>query len=104
MDDKRARIAIIAGAAEAAHYVQKNWKATQQDIIKHVSAKAQEIIGKIDEPLQKGEEKRVRMGAIAGAAEAAEFIKKNWQSTPDEIVGHVISKVPNIINKIDNPL
>lgn len=104
MDNKKSRLAIIAGAAEAAQYARKNWKATPSEIIKHVSSQMPEILNKIDEPLQRGEEKRVTMGAIAGAASAADYIKKNRESTPDEIISHVMSKVSGIISNMEESL
>ena len=53
MDDeeKRLRMAIIAGAAEAARFKEKNPRAPEEQIIQHVTDKAEEILNKIDDPL-----------------------------------------------------
>jgi len=49
-EDKRLKMAVIAGAAEAAKFKSKNWKASEEEIIRHVTEKVNEIIEKIDNP------------------------------------------------------
>ena len=50
-DQKRIRMAVIAGAAHATKFKEKNWKATEAEIIQHVSDSVDEILEKIDNPL-----------------------------------------------------
>ena len=50
-EEKRLRMAIIAGAAEAARFKEKNWKATEPEVIQHVTERVKEILEKIDDPL-----------------------------------------------------
>lgn len=47
---KRLKMAVIAGAAEAAKFKEKNWKATQEQVIQHVTDKVDEILNNIDNP------------------------------------------------------
>ena len=47
----RMKMAVIAGAAQAASFKEKNWKATEEQVIKHVSDKVDRILEKIDDPL-----------------------------------------------------
>ncbi len=51
MDDKkRLKMAIIAGAAEAFKYKEKNWKATEEEVLQHITDNVQAILGNIDDP------------------------------------------------------
>ncbi len=50
-EEKRLRMAVIAGAAHAARFKSKNPRATEEQVIQHVTEKAKEIIEKIDDPL-----------------------------------------------------
>lgn len=47
-EEKKARMALIAGAASALRYKDNHPKATEQEIIQHVTNNADDIIGKID--------------------------------------------------------
>lgn len=49
-EEKRLKMAIIAGAAEALKFKEKNWKATEDEIIRHITGKVDEILDKIDNP------------------------------------------------------
>jgi len=53
MDDeeKRLRMAIIAGASHAAKYMKRNWKAEEDEVVKHVTDNVDEILENIDDPL-----------------------------------------------------
>lgn len=48
---KRLRMAVIAGAAKAARYKEKNPRASESEIIQHITENAEEIIENIDDPL-----------------------------------------------------
>ena len=50
-EEKRIRMAIIAGAAYAVRYKEKNYKASEDDVIRHVTDNVAEILEKIDDPL-----------------------------------------------------
>ncbi len=50
-EEKRIRMAVIAGAAQAVHFKEKNPRATEQKIIQHISDNIEDIINKIDNPL-----------------------------------------------------
>lgn len=43
-----ARMAVIAGAASALRYQEKNPRASEQDIIQHVTNNAEDILERID--------------------------------------------------------
>ena len=45
---KTARMAVIAGAASALRFKEKNPRATEQEIIQHVTNNAEDIINRID--------------------------------------------------------
>ncbi len=49
-EEKRLKMAVIAGAAEAAKFKEKNWKATEEQVVKHVTDKVGEILKQIDNP------------------------------------------------------
>ncbi|NCO11134.1 hypothetical protein GW924_00825 [Candidatus Pacearchaeota archaeon] len=49
-EEKRLKMAVIAGAAEAAKFKDKNWKASQEDVIRHITEKVDEILKNIDNP------------------------------------------------------
>jgi hypothetical protein len=48
--DKRLKMAIIAGAANAVKFKDKNPRATEDQVIRHISENAEEILDKIDNP------------------------------------------------------
>ncbi len=50
-DEKRLRMAVIAGAAHAAKYMRKNWKAEEDEVVQHVTESVDEILDNIDDPL-----------------------------------------------------
>jgi hypothetical protein len=45
---KTARMAVIAGAASALRYKEKNPRATEQEVLQHVTNNADDIIDRID--------------------------------------------------------
>ena len=46
--NKILKIALISGASHALAYKEKNSKATEQEILKHIAEEADNIVGKID--------------------------------------------------------
>ena len=50
-EEKRLRMAIIAGAAKALDFKEKNPKVLKGEVIKHITKSAKEILDKIDDPL-----------------------------------------------------
>lgn len=50
-EQKRLKMAIIAGASHALKFKEKNWRATEDEVIRHVSENVGEILEKIDDPL-----------------------------------------------------
>ena len=51
-EEKRVRKMIaISAAAKAIRYKEKNPKASEEEVIQHVTDNADEIIDKVDEPL-----------------------------------------------------
>ncbi len=44
-------MAVIAGAVNAIKYKNKNWKATEDEVVKHVTDNIDKILEKIDDPL-----------------------------------------------------
>ncbi len=50
-EDKRLKMAIISGAAHAMRFKEKNPRASEEEVIKHVSDNTSEILEKIDEDL-----------------------------------------------------
>ena len=50
-EDQKLKMAAISGAAHALRYKGKNPKATEQEIIQHITENADEILKKIDEEL-----------------------------------------------------
>lgn len=50
-EEKRLKMAIIAGAAHAARYMERYPRADEQDVIKHITENVQDILRKIDNPL-----------------------------------------------------
>ena len=48
-ENKRLTIAIISGAAHALKYKAKNPRAADEEVISHITNKANEILEKIDE-------------------------------------------------------
>ena len=49
--EKELLMAIISGASHAIRFKEKNPKATEEEVIKHISKKAPEILNKLDNPL-----------------------------------------------------
>ena len=50
-EEKRLHMAIIVGAAKAASYLKKNWKASEEEAVQYVTDNVKEILEKIDDPL-----------------------------------------------------
>lgn len=50
-ENKKLKIAAISGAAHALKYKEKNPRATEQEIMQHITDNAEEILEKIDEEL-----------------------------------------------------
>lgn len=50
-DEKRIKMAIIAGASHAIAYMRKHKFAEEDEVLKHVSENASHILDKIDDPL-----------------------------------------------------
>ena len=50
-EEKRLHMAIIAGAAKAIRYKEENPRATEQEVVQHVTENSKEILKKIDNPL-----------------------------------------------------
>ena len=51
IDENRIKMAVIAGASHAVAYMKKNRYADEDEVIRHVSENAPEILAKIDNPL-----------------------------------------------------
>ena len=49
--EKRLRMAIIVGATKAIQYKERNPRASEHEIIQHISRTANEILDGIDDPL-----------------------------------------------------
>ena len=50
-DEKRIKMAIIAGASHAIAYMRKNRYANEDEVIRHVSENTHGILERIDDPL-----------------------------------------------------
>ena len=50
-EQSRLKMAIIAGAAEAAKFKEENPNALEDQVINYVTGKTDEILSKIDDPL-----------------------------------------------------
>ena len=50
-EDKRLKMAIIAGAAKAIRYKERKPRATEQEIIQKVASEVKDILKKIDKDL-----------------------------------------------------
>ena len=50
-EQKRVKMAIIAGAAHAIRFKEKNWRASEQEVIKQVSDNIDEILINIDKEI-----------------------------------------------------
>ncbi|MEK6825133.1 MAG: hypothetical protein AABX12_01130 [Nanoarchaeota archaeon] len=50
-EDKQVRMAIIAGASHALKYKSKNFRATDDEILRHISENVDNILGNMDNPL-----------------------------------------------------
>ena len=48
-ENKRLKMAIIAGASHALKYKEQNWKSTNEDVLKKVTAEVDKILENIDE-------------------------------------------------------
>lgn len=48
---KRMKMAVIAGASRAMAYLKKNKYADEDEVIRHISENAHEILEQIDDPL-----------------------------------------------------
>ena len=48
---KELKMALIAGASHAIKFKEKNGRASEEDVIKHVSDNSDNIINKMDNPL-----------------------------------------------------
>lgn len=53
MEDHKMKRAVIAGAARALAYRNKNFRATDQEVIKHITENAEEIVSNIEEAEEK---------------------------------------------------
>lgn len=51
VDEKRIKMAIIAGASHAVAYMRKHRMADEDEVIRHVSEIAHDILEQIDDPL-----------------------------------------------------
>jgi len=49
IEDRRLKMAVIAGAANALRFKDKKPRATEQEVIQHLTENIDEIIQKIDE-------------------------------------------------------
>ncbi len=49
-DDEKLKMAIIAGASRAMKFKEENWRATAEEVVRHVSANMDDILEKIDNP------------------------------------------------------
>jgi len=50
-NEREMKMALIAGASHAIQFKEKNWRATEDEVIKYISENASEILEKIDDPL-----------------------------------------------------
>jgi len=50
-ENKRLKMAIIAGASRAVKYKEKKPRANEQEIIQHITSSVEEILKEIDEEL-----------------------------------------------------
>jgi len=50
-DDNKLKMAIISGAAHAIRYKEENPRATEQEVIQHVTEGVETILKKIDEEI-----------------------------------------------------
>jgi hypothetical protein len=50
-EDKMIKMAIIAGASHALKYKNKNFRATDDEILQHISENVGDILSNIDSPL-----------------------------------------------------
>ncbi|MEK6898531.1 MAG: hypothetical protein AABW79_00355 [Nanoarchaeota archaeon] len=46
--DEMLKIAVMAGASRALKFKEENWKATSEEVLRHVSSSMPEIINNID--------------------------------------------------------
>ena len=50
-EEKRLQMAVIAGAAKALDFKEKNPKALKEKVLQHITDNVREILSKIDDPL-----------------------------------------------------
>lgn len=50
-DEKRIKIAVIAGASSALKYKERNPRATEQEILQHITSETNLILSRIDDEL-----------------------------------------------------
>ena len=50
-ENNRLKMAIIAGAAKAIRFKEKNPRLTEQEVIRHVTDNTAEILDNIDDPI-----------------------------------------------------
>jgi hypothetical protein len=50
-EKKRLKMAIISGASHAIRFKEKNVRATEDEVVRHVAKQVDEILSKIDEEL-----------------------------------------------------
>jgi hypothetical protein len=48
MVDEKVKIAVIAGAARALRYKERNPSAPEEEILQHIAAEMEQIVGKVD--------------------------------------------------------
>lgn len=47
-DDSLLKMAVIAGASRAMKFKDENWRATSEEVLRHVSSSMDDILEKID--------------------------------------------------------
>lgn len=48
------------------------------------------------------EDEMLKIAVMAGASRAVKFKEENWKATPEEVLRHVSSAMPEIISNIDS--
>ncbi len=49
--EKQLKMAVIAGASHALKYKEKNFRATEEEVLQHISKNTDKIIKQMDNPL-----------------------------------------------------
>lgn len=49
-EEAKIKMAVIAGASRAIKFKEENWRATPEEILRHVSSSMNDILDKIDNP------------------------------------------------------